>query len=459
MDGSARRILILGLAREGASLARYFALRACPVTVTDSAPPERLADRLRSLPDLHIQVVLGGHYPELVAEADDFFVSPGVSENNAVYAAARRAGLRIQSMTTLFFDLCPGPIIGITGSSGKTTTTGLIGHLLQTAGVESVLGGNIGTPMLDLLPNIGRETQVVLELSSFQLELMRRSPHIAVVTNISPNHLDRHGTMDDYLAAKRHIIEHQSAEDFAVLNADDPTTPYFRQATPAAIRLFSGRSKVAHGAVSQNRQIGLIRDGVFTAVLSVDDVPLLGAHNVENVLAAVTVAGILGVEPGEMARAIRTFRTAPHRLETVARIGGVTFVDDSIATSPARAVVAMRAIQTPIILIAGGRDKNLPWVEFAELAVRRVRVLILLGEAASMIEQAVCQALERQAGPSLEMIRHCPSIEDAVDTAAALSRPGDTVLLAPGCTSYDMFENFEERGAIFARSVGALRAA
>lgn len=456
-----QRILILGLAREGVSLARFFAERGARVTVTDLASAERLRPRLEVLQGLPVQYVLGDHFPELVCDADAFFVSPGVPESNPVYEAARRTGLAIRSMTSLFFDLCRTPILGVTGSSGKTTTTGLIGHIAREAGRDVVVGGNIGDPMLDLLPRMDNATLAVLELSSFQLDMLHTSPHIAVVTNISPNHLDRHGTMERYIAAKRHIVEHQSAKDVAILNAADATMSAFRDATPAQVRYFSIEPTNLDGAQPRDGLLGSVTDGVFVPIVPVDDVPLLGRHNLENVLAAIAAASVLGIAPEVMATAIRCFRPAPHRLQVVGVFDGISYVDDSIATSPARAAVALQAISAPVILIAGGRDKHLPWERFANLAAHKARMLCLIGEAAPLIEDAVLRAIERSDRPLLarEQVRRYGSLCDAVAMAGRAARPGDTVLLSPGCTSYDMFMDFEERGAVFARAVEELHAA
>jgi UDP-N-acetylmuramoylalanine--D-glutamate ligase len=449
------RVLILGLAREGESLARYFAGLGMDVTVTDVAPAERLQSRLRALERYRVRTALGAHHAELVTEADVLYVSPGVPETNPVYKAAVERDLPIRSMTTLFFDLCPGRIVGITGSSGKTTTTGLIGAILSRAGKDVVVGGNIGLSMLDLLPSVGRETIVVLELSSFQLQLLKRSPHVAVVTNVTPNHLDRHGTRESYIAAKRAIVEHQSAGDWAVLNAADPIVAEFACATPAATRWFGLSAE--HGATARDGVAGLSAAGDFTPVLPIDRIPLLGRHNLENVLAAVAASAIFDADPADMRAAIEQFQPAPHRLQTVAERDGVRFIDDSIATSPARALVGLEAIDSPVLLIAGGRDKRLPWDEFAEIARRRVRLLFLIGESAGQIEEAV--GVSRLPGDTLEGVVRCASLEEAVEGAARSARPGDTVLLSPACTSYDMFADYEERGMAFTRAVERVYAA
>jgi len=415
--------------------------------------------RVRRLHDVPVRFVLGGDHPELVAQADIFFVSPGVPESTPVYRAARAAGLAVQSMTTLFFDLCPGRIVGVTGSSGKTTTTSLIGHILRLAGRDVVVGGNIGDPMLDLLPLIGPETLVVLELSSFQLAILERSPHLSVVTNITPNHLDRHGTMASYIAAKRRIVERQTPEDWAVLNRADGEARAFAGATAARVRWFGPEPGGSPGATTRGDWIGLQGDD-FTPIMRVGDIPLPGRHNVENVLAAAAAADLLEVAPDTIAAAVRSFRPAPHRLQTVAEYGGVRYVDDSIATSPARASVALEALDAPLVLIAGGRDKNLPWDDLARLIARKVRALLLIGEAAPLIEDAVRARLSgAPAELSGDRILRCRTLEEAVGRASRLAAPGDVVLLSPGCASYDMFNDFEERGRAFARAVEALHAA
>ncbi len=449
------RILILGLAREGESLARYFCARGNDVTVTDVASNSRLRGRLDALSGLPVHLALGDHRPDLVEDAEVLYVSPGVPESNPVYRAAAYRGVPIRSMTTLFFDLCPGPIIGITGSSGKTTTTGLIGAILQTAGRDVVVGGNIGRSMLDLLPSIGPGTLVVLELSSFQLGLLHRSPHVAVVTNISPNHLDRHGTMESYIAAKRTIVEYQTENDWAVLNAADSQVRAFAGSTAATVRWFGRGSTI--GADARDGVVGLVTADGFAPVMQESDVPLLGRHNLENVLAALAASTIVGAVPEQMRVAIESFHPAPHRLQTVARRDGVLYIDDSIATSPARACVAVEAIDAPVLLIAGGRDKRLPWDDFAHLAARRVRMLFLIGEAADDIERAV----NRAAGENdlLEAVVRCRTLDEAVGRAARSARVGEVVLLSPACTSYDMFSDYEERGDAFARAVERLHAA
>jgi UDP-N-acetylmuramoylalanine--D-glutamate ligase len=451
------RVAIIGLAREGVALARYFATQGDDVVVTDTAPADARQEAVDELAGLGIDFQLGCDGTNAVATADRVFVSPGVPESSVAYTAACKRGTAIESMTTLFFELCTAPIVGITGSSGKTTTTGLIGAILKTEGRDVLVGGNIGDPMIDLLPRIRDESIVVLELSSFQLGLLHRSPHIAVVTNISPNHLDRHGSMDAYVAAKRHIVEHQTGADVAVLNACDHEVQQFAGHTPGTIRWFGNPER--RGAHVSNDTVVLGNEREPRCVIALSQIPLLGAHNVENVLAAVAAADVIGVPPEAMAEAIRTFKPAPHRLQMVGERDGVRFVDDSIATSTARALVAMRAVDAPLVLIAGGRDKHLPWDEFAREAAARLKAVVLIGEAAGMIERELRSALGRNSQLQPDMIRRCPTLEEAVAEARSLAQRGDVVLLAPGCTSYDMYTDFHERGLAFARAVEDLNAA
>jgi UDP-N-acetylmuramoylalanine--D-glutamate ligase len=265
--------------------------------------------------------------------------------------------------------------------------------------------------------------------------------------------------MADYIAAKRHIVEHQTAADYAVLNAADPAVARFAAATPARACWFRLEGSLHRGTTTQGDRIGF-RRGDFCPVISRSEVPLLGRHNLENVLAAVATADVLGVTPLDMVAAIRTFRPPAHRLQTVAERTGVRYIDDSIATSPARATVALEALDAPVLLIVGGRDKRLPWEDFARLAIRKARALFLIGEAAPLIEEAVRAQLRRVSGRLQEAnIRRCPSLEQAVREASRAAVAGDIVLLSPGCTSYDMFRDYEERGEAFAQAVEALGAA
>jgi UDP-N-acetylmuramoylalanine--D-glutamate ligase len=357
--------------------------------------------------------------------------------------------VRVSSLVELFFALCPAPIVGITGSAGKSTTTSLVGQMFADAGREVFVGGNIGRPLLGKLEAMTERSWVVMELSSFQLEPLRVSPHIALVTNVTPNHLDRHPTMEAYWAAKGQILAHQRAGDWAVLNADDEWSRKY-QARGRTLRFsLEGVVEGAYVAGSgDDEQVMLLGE----ALLATREIPLRGRHNVANVLAAVATAHAADLSREAMASAIRAFQGVAHRLQTVAQREGVTFVDDSIATAPERSIAALRAYdREPLVLIAGGRDKHLPMREWAELIARRVKHVVLLGEMSDLVARAL-----EDAAPSYRAISRAASMDEAVAQAATVGSPGDVVLLSPGGTSYDMYLDFEERGRDFARAVNEL---
>jgi UDP-N-acetylmuramoylalanine--D-glutamate ligase len=451
-----QRVGIVGLGREGIDLARFLAPWAGEILVSDRASADGLAGALAFLQDLPVRHILGHQDgPELV-DCDVVFVSPGVPHTEPVVARAIAAGARISSATRLFFELCPGPIIGITGSSGKTTTTTMVGAMLKEAEVPSIVGGNMGVPMLGRLQEITPEMWSVLELSSFQLSDITQSPTIAAILNITPNHLDRHPDMADYIRAKANIIRYQSERDTAVLNADDPIVAALPHESRASQFSLNGPTA---GAWFENETLWLsangARDGTIPPVslLRRDELPLRGIHNVANTLAAALVATAAGCEAEPLRRAIRAFRPVPHRLEIVDTVRGVTYINDSIATSPERSMAALRAVDEPIVLIAGGRDKHTPMEDWARLIDERVRTIVLVGEAAPLIRGAL-QRVDAQV-PLLEATRFA----DAVRLAAETAREGDTVLLSPGCTSFDQFRDYEARGAAFREFVGELRGA
>ncbi|HWP28733.1 MAG TPA: UDP-N-acetylmuramoyl-L-alanine--D-glutamate ligase [Chloroflexota bacterium] len=444
-----QRALVVGLGREGIDLVRYLVRAGAVVHATDRRPEAELAAALRALSDLPVTYTLGGHPLELLADCDVVFLSPGVAPELPLVAAARQRGLPLSSATELFLAHCPAPIVGITGSSGKTTTSALTAAIFREAGRRVFLGGNIGVPLLSQLDAITPDAWVILELSSFQLEPLRQSPHIAAITNITPNHLDRHHTMEAYTAAKFQIVAHQAATDWAVLNADDPVVT---AAPGAAQRLrFSLRAPVEGAYLDAAAWLVLRQDGQEVRVLPATALRLRGRHNVANALCACAIARAAGIDPEPLRAALRQFTGVPHRLEVVAEIAGVRYVNDSIATSPERSIAALESFTEPIILLAGGRDKHLPWERWAAVVGRRVRHLILFGEAAELISQAA-----RAHGAATVPQHRVSSIELAVQLARDLARPGDVVLLSPGCTSYDQFRDFEERGERFRATVRAL---
>jgi UDP-N-acetylmuramoylalanine--D-glutamate ligase len=463
MQYRGKHVTVVGLAREGVALVQYLSEQGAQITVTDSKPASELTLFLSQIDGIPVRLAAGNHAPEDFLHADAIFISAGVVTDLPPLVEARRQGIPISSITKLFFELCPAPIIGITGSSGKTTTTTLIGELLKAQGDRHVIvGGNIGRTVLGDLPQITADSIVVLEMSYNQLEIMTQSPHIALLLNITPNHLDRCGTMEVYAECKRQILYHQRPDDYAILNPDNPLSAQARACTQAQTLWFSRQHPVEVGAFLEDGWY-VFRDvnGRKTRICPADQTVIPGDHNRENVLAAIAATSLVGVTPETMTRVIRSFPGVAHRLQYVDEVNGVRYINDSIATAPERMMAALKVYeqrQQPLVLIAGGRDKHLPWEECAERIVRQVHGLVLLGEATELIAQAISAARERVPADEqvLADIYRATSMADAVQGAAALARPGDVVLLSPGGTSFDLFIDFADRGEQFAKEVYTL---
>jgi UDP-N-acetylmuramoylalanine--D-glutamate ligase len=443
----------VGLGIEGVALTRFLAGQGLRVTVNDARTADQLATRLAELAGVEFEAALGGHDPALLDGMAGVYVSQGVPLSLPLVAEARRRGIPVDSIATLLFDICPGRIAAITGSAGKTTTTSLVAAVFARSGLPYVLTGNIGTWPLEELARVSPETWVVAEISHTQLQLTRRSPPVACVTNVTPNHLDQF-TWDEYVDLKRNLVRYQTPRDTAVLNLDNAVTRGFLRDTSAELLWFSAADDIpGDGAFLRDARVTLRRNGREVDVLPVDDIPLRGRHNVENVLAATAVAAACGVGMDAVAGAVRDFRGVPHRLETVATVDGVTYVNDSIATAPERTVAGMRTFAEPLVLLLGGRDKKLPLAELATEAQRRCRAVLCFGEAGALFAAGLRNAWGGD-GPVLESFETLP---EAVARAARLARPGDAVLLAPAGTSFDAYANFERRGEHFRALVGALQ--
>jgi len=464
-----QRATVVGLAREGTALARFLAERGATVTVNDQKNHQALKPQLAALEGLPIRYRLGGH-PEAIFDADIIFLSPGVPFDSPLAEEARRRGIPLSNETRLFTRLCPAPVIGITGSSGKTTTTALVGEMLKKSHPGQVwVGGNIGYPLISHLDEIRPQDRVVIELSSFQLELFGHwetsgndsgplfdpagwSPPVAAILNITPNHLDRHRTIKAYTAAKRAIIAYQKAQDVAVLGFDNAITQALAYDCPGRAVFFGTSARQmapqeAWGAFLEekkgNKKVMVRLDGQVYPVCPTGALRLRGRHNIENVLAACAIASAAGASLQAIQKTATTFEGLPHRLELIRERGGVRYYNDSIATSPERAIAALRSFDEPIVLLAGGRDKHLPWDDWARLAHQKARHVILFGEAAPIIRQTMKAVTGRC------KIHLAASMEAAAGLAASLAQPGDVVLLSPGGTSFDAFQDFEERGERF----------
>ncbi|MBL7139526.1 MAG: UDP-N-acetylmuramoyl-L-alanine--D-glutamate ligase [Planctomycetes bacterium] len=448
--GRAVTVMGLGLFGGGVAAARFFAERGARVTVTDLKTADALAPSVAALEGLPVTLHLGGHEPADFAAADLLVVSPAVPKDSPYLAMARKAGVEITSEMNLFVEACAAPIAGVTGSAGKSTTTALLGAMLARCRSTRV-GGNIGKSLLEDLDAIRPDEVVVLEMSSFQLEdlaALRTSPHVAVVTNISPNHLDRHGTMANYIDAKKNILRFQGPDDVAVLNADDPQVRSWAGEAPGRVLFTSLHEAVEEGVFADGGEAVFRLGGREERVGLADRLRLRGRHNVANALAAATAARLLGAGTDQIAEAAAAFEPLPHRLQPVGAVDDVRFIDDSKATTPEAAVVAMEALAEPIVLIAGGYDKGSDPAPMVEAMRRRVRGVVLMGATAERLARAVGRG-----GPAVERADDMPS---AVRLAAAMARPGDVVLLSPGHASWDMFENYEQRGEVFRRAVDDL---
>jgi UDP-N-acetylmuramoylalanine--D-glutamate ligase len=461
MTFAGKRITLMGLGFFGGTigLAKYLVSQGAQVTVTDLQSAADLQDSVAALGGLPVRFVLGRHEGTDFTDADMVFASPAVREDSPYLVAARARGIPVDTEMNLFMRLCRGSVIGVTGSNGKTTTTSLIGSILRAANPRTRVGGNIGRSLLPEVAAIAPGDPVVLELSSFQLEdlaVVGRSPHIALLLNLSPNHLDRHGSMEAYLAAKMRIFAAQGPEDIAILNADDPPLQPLAGELCSQVRLFSCEHAVETGSYLAGDRLVVAQAGTLVEVCRLDDLPLLGRHNVANVLAAAAAADAWGVPAAVMCEAIRTFPGVEHRLERVRELQGVSFYNDSIATSPTGTLAALAAIPQPIWLIAGGYDKGLPFHALGEAIVRRVKGVFLIGTTAPQIAQAIETA--RPPGRALPSVRFCRDLRDALHAASDAATPGDVVLLSPACASYDQFRNFVERGRRFKQLVSELAA-
>lgn len=448
-----RRIVVVGFARQGQALAHWLPTVGARPIVTDGKTAAQLDIHPEDFPA--VRFVLGESPLELLDRAALVCVSGGVPLTIPLIEEAVRRQIPVTNDAQLFVDRCPAPLIGITGSAGKTTTTMLVSQMMKNAGFQTWVGGNIGNVLLDVLNYIQPKDRVVMELSSFQLELMSASPQIGAVLNVTPNHLDRHGSMEAYVNAKAQILTHQGAQDVAVLNKDDLGSMVLESLVHGDLCWFSRREIVADGAFLAGARLFVVGRSSTTGdpefVCEVADIPLRGDHNVSNVLAACAIAGAAGVTPEVLANTVRTFKGVPHRLETVRAVGGVTWVNDSIATAPERVLAALRSYTEPIILLLGGADKKLPWDELIALTPFQCRHVICFGRDGDLpLETA------RKLQINMGMYTRVDSLEEAVAAAAQVAESGDVVLLSPGMTSYDAYPNFERRGEQFRTLVNAL---
>jgi UDP-N-acetylmuramoylalanine--D-glutamate ligase len=451
MDLKGKKVLVVGLGKSGLAAALFLRRRGAHVTVSDMRSAEALANDIPALLEEGINVETGGHGLLTFRRQDVIVVSPGVPLDTPELLQVRNFGLPVIGELELAARFLKGRMLAITGSNGKTTTTTLVGEILKEAGLPTLVGGNIGVPVVALIDESTDDTWSVLEVSSFQLETTQKfHPAIAVILNITPDHLDRHGTFKNYALAKERIFAEQTADDLLVLNADNKRTAESAARSTARVFWFSLEHPVAQGAWVENGQVCFLeaKGGTPEAILPLDAIPLKGSHNVENVLAAVCAARLAGCPAAAVRSAIEKFKAVEHRLEFVATINGVDFYNDSKATNVDATEKAIAAFPGGIHLILGGKDKNSDYTILSPLLRQRVRAVYTIGSAAAKIESHL-----RGVVP----IHSCETLEKAVKAAASHAHPGDIVLLAPACSSFDQFESYEHRGRVFKELVHELQ--
>ena len=447
MELNGKRVLVVGLGKSGVASALFMKRQGARVTVSDTKSGDELRNEIPVLLDHGITVETGGHGDRTFRGQDLIVVSPGVPVDAPPLVQARSLGETVIGEIELAAQFLPGPIVAITGSNGKTTTTTLTGEIMTASGFPALVGGNIGTPAISLAERAKPGTVIVLEISSFQLETIQTfRPKVAVVLNVTPDHLDRHRTFEIYAAAKTRIFENQRSEDCAVLNADDPTCVAMSQKTRAQIFWFSRQSEVERGAWVRDGNI-VFRDGAGQReIMQVSEIPLKGAHNLENVLASVCASVLMGCAADKIRKAVHDFKAVEHRLEFVASIRGVDYYNDSKATNVDATIKALESFPANIHLILGGKDKGSDYTVLNDLLRQRVKRVYTIGAAAGKIESQI-------KGP--QVVR-AETLENAIRLAHAGAQAGDVVLLAPACASFDQFKSYEHRGRVFKEAVQSL---
>ena len=461
MHWEGKQIVMIGAARQGVALTRYLTSKGANVILNDRRSDEALKNIREELSHQNITWVTGDHPLEILDGTDLVCLSGGIPLDLDIVQEAVRRNIPLTNDSQVFLEEVPCPVIGITGSSGKTTTTALVGEIarhhfaLRKPGRQVWVGGNIGNPLIQDVDKMHQDDLAIMELSSFQLEIMTKSPHIAAILNLTPNHLDRHKSMAKYISAKSQILTHQNPGDIAVLNRDDPRVrELYPEVRGRKITFGINPPHDKQDATYYKRgKLYLQASGQVAKVIPSDLVNLRGTHNLYNILAGIAISAAAVFSLQAVYDGIVAFEGVPHRLEFVRELGGAAWYNDSIATSPERTMAALESFDQPIILLAGGRDKDLPWQDLADVIRHKVDHLVLFGEAANLIFDTLGKT---EAGIRPFTIDLCESLEDAVKQAAQQTSPGDVVLLSPGGTSFDEFIDFEDRRKRFKQWVKEL---
>jgi UDP-N-acetylmuramoylalanine--D-glutamate ligase len=444
VDLYGKRVLVVGLARTGIATALFCVERGARVTISEGRSEAEIPEAVAKVRGAGCTLELGGHRVETFLEQDLIVPSPGVPADSPYLAAAREKKIPVWSEVELAWRFLRGKLIAITGSNGKTTTTSLIGHIVSSARIPTIVAGNIGTPLISRVMETSNQTVTVLEASSFQLELIEKfRPDVALLLNVTPDHLDRHPSLEAYAKAKARIFENQVATDSAIINADDPGATQYAPSAPQ-VYWFSRTKRVANGIFLREDQLVFRGEGSETVLLRRGDIGLRGDHNVENVMAAAAATFLAGISPQSIVEGVRSFAGVEHRIEFVSDINGVSYYNDSKATNVDATLKALDAFPSNVIVILGGKDKGSDYTLLRDPLSRHAKLALLIGAATEKIASQIAGAVP------LEKVE---TVERAVRRAYELAKPGDTVLLAPACASFDQFQNYEHRGRVFKQRV------
>lgn len=451
VDLKDKKVLVIGAGKSGLAVSRFLVSKEASVVLADAGRPSYPGGELEQLAAEGVKLFMGG-YPAVERGIFDLVVmSPGVSLEIEPVREALKHGIPVTGELELAYHFARAPIIAITGTNGKTTTTTLIGEIFKNTGRDTLVGGNIGLPLVTEVERYGPDSMIVAEVSSFQLETTSTfKPKVAAILNITPDHLDRHGTMENYSEAKARIFANQDPGDFTVLNYDDPLTAGLGNNTCGRVIFFSRRRELPDGVFVRDGDIVAKLDENTEIICGVKELAIPGAHNLENALAAIAAAKAMRVGTAVLADTLKTFKGVSHRLELVAEINGVRYINDSKGTNPDASIKALEAYNEPIVLIAGGKNKGSDFGEFAEKIKEKARVLVVLGQSAKLIADAA-------KAKGFGNIQYAGDFKEAVMLAHKAARPGEIVLLSPACASWDMFKSYEERGDLFKQTVFGLK--
>ncbi|MCL4354235.1 UDP-N-acetylmuramoyl-L-alanine--D-glutamate ligase [Patescibacteria group bacterium] len=452
-----KKVAVLGLGLEGLSSLNFLVKKGAKVTVCDQKEKSNIdTTYLKAVEKLGATLKTGSEYLNNLKDYDLIVRSPGIKLDNINKQELNSNSPKITSQTNLFFELCPGKIIGVTGTKGKGTTSSLIYEMLKKEGLDAYLVGNIGSPALDILDNLNDQSIIVYELSSFQLQDLKKSPHVAVMLMTVPEHLDYHQDMEEYVDAKRNIFRFQKSEDYAIVNYDYPASNESDIYTDAKVLKVSREQELSDGAYVRNGSVYFKKDGKEEKIVDTKDILLPGAHNLENVCAAVIAASLLGVSKEEISSVLKTFKGLEHRLELVDTIGGVKYYDDSFSTTPETAIAAILAFSDPEILILGGSSKNSDFTELGRIIseAKNIKAIIGIGEEWEQMKKQFPFSSFR-----FPVIEGAKNMETIVKAATKIAKIGDVVLLSPACASFSMFKNYKDRGEQFKSEVHKLRLA